>query len=126
MCLEAAERLRQSLGEMALLTNPLVNSYRRLAALREEGADREDFVRSSETGLQFFLADSSVNPYLALAAVLAAGFGEQEERTKIQKDIKRQELPSTLGEAVSVFSESAGMRKAAGRETVLLLCRNEA
>ena len=114
LCLEAAERLRQSLGEMALLTNPLVNSYRRLAALREEGADREDFVRSSATGLQFFLADSSVNPYLALAAVLAAGFGEQEERTKIQKDIKRQELPSTLGEAVSVFSESAGMRKLLG------------
>ena len=114
LCLGAAERLRQRLGELALVTNPLVNSYRRLAALRAEGAGREDFVQVSEKGVQFFLADSSVNPYLVLAAVLAAGFGEQEVRGQTVENSKGQGVPSTLGEAVFVFSESAVMRELLG------------
>ena len=96
------------------MTNPLVNSYRRLAALRAEGAGREDFVQVSEKGVQFFLADSSVNPYLVLAAVLAAGFGEQEVRVQTVENSKGQGVPSTLGEAVFVFSESAVMRELLG------------
>ena len=104
----AARRLREYLGELALVTNPTVNSYRRLAAMSCEEKKPDMLVEGTEEGIRFHMADPSANVYLALAAVLAAGFSEQPEAG--QEAL----LPSSLSEAAALFLQSAGMRHLMG------------
>ena len=100
----AARYLRGCLGELALVTNPTVNSYRRLAAMGDEKKYPEMLVEETEEGIRFNMADPSANLYLALAAVLSAGFFEQ------QGMCLEAGLPSSFLEASELFSRSAGMR----------------
>jgi glutamine synthetase len=76
-----------SADAMAALTNPTVNSYKRINAPRTTsgatwspnsitytGNNRTHMIRIPEAGrFEFRLADGSVNPYLLQAAILAAG-----------------------------------------------------
>ena len=106
----AARYLRGCLGELALVTNPTVNSYRRLAAMGDEKKDPEMLVEETEEGIRFNMADPSANLYLALAAVLSAGFFEQ------QGMCLEAGLPSSFLEASELFSRSAGMRRLMGNQ----------
>lgn len=116
---------------MTILTNPLVNSYKRLMPGYDAptyiawspGANRGQLIRipssrGSSTRLELRCPDSAVNPYLALAACLAAGLdgirqamnppkavtenivAMSEEEVKA-RGIRR--LPKTLGEAIEAF-----------------------
>lgn len=104
----AAGRLRGRLGELALVTNPTVNSYRRLAAMSCEEKRPDALVEETENGILFHMADPSANLYLALAAVLTAAFLEQQET---EQEIG---LPSSLSEAAVLFSRSAWMERMMG------------
>lgn len=71
--------------EMSLITNPLVNSYKRIVPGYEAPVDvtwspanrspliRVPAARGSGTRLEFRSPDPAANPYLALAVSLASG-----------------------------------------------------
>ena len=126
---------------MTLITNPLVNSYKRLVP----GFDAPSFiawsesnrspliripaVRGEDTRMELRYPDPSANPYLALAVCLASGldgikhkiqapdsvdcnlFNMSEEELQ-QRKIRR--LPLTLKEAVDCFKQDLYLQKVLG------------
>lgn len=128
--------------EMTILTNPLVNSYKRLVPgydapvyIAWSGkASRSPLIRipssrGENTRIELRCPDSAVNPYLALAACLAAGLDGIRKKmnppasvdTNIltmspeeMKVLGIERLPETLGEAIEEFRSSDFMRKVLG------------
>ena len=128
--------------EITMLTNPLVNSYKRLvpgydapvyvtwsAAANRSALIRIPCTRGSNTRIELRCPDSAVNPYLALASWLAAGLdGIKQEMeppksvdvnlfamTEEQMDaLGIEQLPETLGEALEAFEHSSFVRKVLG------------
>ena len=128
--------------EITMLTNPLVNSYKRLvpgydapvyvtwsAAANRSALIRIPCTRGSNTRIELRCPDSAVNPYLALAACLAAGLdGIKQEMeppksvdvnlfamTEEQMDaLGIEQMPETLGEALEAFEHSSFVRKVLG------------
>ena len=128
--------------EITMLTNPLVNSYKRLvpgydapvyvtwsAAANRSALIRIPCTRGSNTRIELRCPDSAVNSYLALAACLAAGLdGIKQEMeppksvdvnlfamTEEQMDaLGIEQLPETLGEALEAFEHSSFVRKVLG------------
>jgi glutamine synthetase len=130
--------------EMMLLTNQWVNSYKRLVPGFEapvytswSHTNNADLVRvpqhKPEMGnaarIEYRVPDSACNPYLAFAAVLAAGLegidGRYELPTAAERpavdmtDAERAErkiapLPNSLGDAITAFEGSALMRETLG------------
>ncbi|MEC9071590.1 MAG: hypothetical protein VX938_04385 [Myxococcota bacterium] len=122
--------------EITLVTNPTVNSYKRLvpgfaAPTRCTWADsgRGDLVRipalvASETTpssrLEYRVADPSCNPYLALASVLEAGLDGVDR--ELAPPPRRTEdgcqdgtpLPKHLSEAISAASDSELLKRVLG------------
>ncbi len=128
--------------EMVLLTNPLVNSYKRLIP----GYDAPNYIawsihsnrsaliripsaRGYNTRIELRCPDSSANPYLALAACLAAGLDGIEKKMTPPPSVNRniyamsreeraeagiEALPETLKEAMNAFEESSFMREVLG------------
>ena len=126
------------------LTNPLVNSYKRLASGHEAPAtiawaheSRSAFIRvphmsggRAETArVELRTTDPSCNPYLALAALLRAGLagiaGELMAPDPVEEPVYpfdvsertplgARPLPLTLGEAVQALSASALIRDVLG------------
>lgn len=114
------------LREMMIFTNPLVNSYKRLAAAKkplfhpefpagawEKGSDkivRMTGEKSGEYRLDVLYPDSSVNPYLALGSIVAAGLAGVAKESFPESDGETPEFPETLGEAIR-SCESGGLAK---------------
>lgn len=128
--------------EMVLLTNPLVNSYKRLIP----GYDAPNYIawsthsnrsaliripsaRGYSTRIELRCPDSSANPYLALAACLAAGLDGIEKGMTPPPSVDRniyamtreekaqagiEALPETLKEAMISFENSSFMREVLG------------
>lgn len=128
--------------EMAILTNPLVNSYKRLvpwydapvyvawSARSSRGPlIRIPSSRGENTRIELRCPDPSANPYLVLAACLAAGldgiknqmilpervdynlfFMEPEE----MKELGISRLPETLGDAIEAFRGNEFMMEVLG------------
>jgi glutamine synthetase len=123
------------------VTNPLVNSYKRLVPGYEAPVNvawshhnRSPMVRvparrEKGTRLELRMPDPAANPYLALAVQLAAGLDGVRRRAEppepIDKNIwtlsvrerrryKIQELPRDLGEAIGLCKRSAFVREALG------------
>jgi glutamine synthetase len=123
------------------VTNPLVNSYKRLVPGYEAPTNvawshhnRSPMVRvparrGKGTRLELRMPDPSSNPYLALAVQLAAGLdgikNEIDPPDPVDKNIfeltvrerrryKIQELPRDLGEATREFEKSDLMKEALG------------
>lgn len=116
---------------MTILTNPIVNSYKRLIpgydaptyigwspAAKRGQLIRIPSSRGESTRIELRSPDSAVNPYLALAACLAAGLdgikknmvppkalsvnvSSMDERE--WKELGISQLPKTLGEAIEAF-----------------------
>ncbi|MEO5511550.1 MAG: type I glutamate--ammonia ligase [Longimicrobiales bacterium] len=126
---------------MSAITNPLVNSYKRLVPGYEAPVNvawshrnRSPMVRiparrGKGTRLELRTPDPAANPYLALAIQLAAGLDgvrrKAEPPEPIDKNIytlsvrerrryKIQDLPRDLGEALSYFRRSSFVREALG------------
>ena len=123
------------------VTNPLVNSYKRLVPGYEAPVNvawshhnRSPMVRvparrGKGTRLEIRMPDPSANPYLALAVQLAAGLdgirNQMDPPDPVDKNIfeltvrerrryKIQELPKDLGEAIGEFQKSDLVKEALG------------
>jgi glutamine synthetase len=126
---------------MCAVTNPVVNSYKRLVAGFEAPVNvawshrnRSPMVRvparrEKGTRLELRMPDPSANPYLALAIQLAAGLDgihrKAEPPEPIDKNIwtlsirerrryRIQELPRDLGEAITLLKRSGFVRDTLG------------
>lgn len=126
--------------EMALITNPLVNSYKRLVPGYEAPTEltwtvnnqnslvRIPNVRGEETRIELRSPDASSNPYLVFAVCLAAGLDGIRRKlypakssdcsltASDQKAMNIENLPENLKEAIEAFEESAWIKEILGRE----------
>ena len=141
--------------ELTLVTNQWVNSYKRLVAGYEAPVyvtwarrNRSDLVRIPEykpgkemaTRIEYRAPDPACNPYLAFAAMLAAGLAgieheyplrepsegnvfEMTEEERIALDIDL--LPGTLDEAIRATEESELMRECLGEHVFESLLKNK-
>lgn len=124
----------EHIKEITVLTNPLVNSYKRLvpgydapvyiawsASSNRSPLIRIPSNRGGSTRIELRCPDSAVNPYLALAACLAAGLDgikrHLEPPASVDDNIYAMSydelkkrgigwLPETLGEALEIYAES--------------------
>jgi glutamate---methylamine ligase len=136
--------LMHSAASMAAITNPTVNSYKRINAppttsgatwspntITYAGNNRTHMIRIPDAGrFEFRLADGATNPYLLQAALLAAGLDglrnkrDPGKRLDINmytdghtvKDVKR--LPLNLLDALRSFETSDVLKAAFGEATV--------
>ncbi|MBO5372420.1 MAG: type I glutamate--ammonia ligase [Lachnospiraceae bacterium] len=109
---------------MALITNPIVNSYKRLipgydAPVRMDWSVnkyspliRIPAARGEETRIEFRGPDPSANPYLCLAVCLAAGLDGIKNQILPQKG--NEALPTNLGEALEAFEQDDYIKEVLG------------
>ena len=116
--------------EMALITNPLVNSYKRLVPgydapteLTWTENNQNSLVRIPVTrgeGIRVELRspDASANPYVVLAVCLAAGLDGIKNKITPTKssnlaaqDQQAEHLPETLKEAIDYFESSSWVKE---------------
>jgi len=130
--------------EFTAVTNPLVNSYKRLVPGYEAPVyiswarrNRSALVRvpmykpgkENATRLELRSPDPSANPYLAFACMLGAGLKGIEEKLELMPEATNnifnmsdaeleadgiKLLPGTLGEAIELFAESELMKEVLG------------
>jgi glutamine synthetase len=130
--------------EFCAITNPLVNSYKRLVPGYEAPTyvtwarrNRSAMVRvpmykpgkENATRVEFRSPDPSCNPYLAFAAMLGAGLKGIEEGLTLPAEASNNvfkmtdeelqaagivTLPKDLGEAIELFEQSALMKEVLG------------
>jgi glutamine synthetase len=124
-------------GEIALLLAPTVNSYKRYQAgtfaptgIAWSWDNRTAGFRVVGKGpslrVECRIPGADANPYLAYAALIAAGLDGIERRLdpgpSFQGDVYRAaelpRIPHTLGEAIESFERSAFVREALGEEVV--------
>jgi glutamine synthetase len=127
---------------LSCLTNPTVNSYRRLAAppttsgatwspggISFSGNNRTHMVRIPDgQRLELRLPDGAAHPYLLQAAVLAAGLdgiereldpGPRHDNDNYAEPLpasSSRRLPGSLGEALEAFAADAALRQGLGEE----------
>lgn len=134
--------LMEHMQGMALLTNPLVNSYKRLVHGYEAPthiawsvANRSPLIRipasrGEQTRVELRSPDPAANPYLALAVCLAAGLdgierkimppdqireniNEMSPQERMARGIKS--LPSNLGDAIMAFEQDEYIKGVLGQ-----------
>ncbi len=127
---------------MTLITNPLVNSYKRLvpgydapvtvswsSTSNRSALIRVPQGRTSGTRLEMRNPDATCNPYLAIALILAAGIEGIEKKMSAPKELSEnlghatyeqlrsssfETLPMTLGEAISACEEDPFVKEILG------------
>jgi len=126
---------------LCAITNPLVNSYKRLVPGHEAPTsiawserNRSPLVRvpagrGDETRIEMRLPDPSCNPYLALSVLLRAGLDGIEQRLdpgppvnkniyalsrRERRHLKIDDLPSTLSDALDALERNDLLRDALG------------
>ena len=128
---------------LCALTNPTVNSYKRINApvtasgatwspntVTWSGNNRTHMVRTPDSGrFEFRLADGAANPYLLQAAYLAAGLDGIENRIDPGKHsdedmyaegrkVRAKRLPLYLVDAVRALDRNKVLQQALGTEFV--------
>jgi glutamine synthetase len=133
--------LLEHADEMVAITNPLVNSFKRLtpgyeaptnvawSASNRSAMIRVPAKRGQSTRCELRIPDPSCNPYLALTVMLAAGMSGMAQNLTppppIQRNIyqmsvrdrrkhKVKELPGTLREALQIMKRSRVVKNALG------------
>ena len=144
---ELSEEARYFIGgllahskEMALITNPLVNSYKRLVPGYDAPTEltwtennqnslvRIPVTRGEGTRVELRSPDAAANPYLVFAVCLAAGLdginkkiyptksSSRELSETDQKTMKIENLPGNLNEAIDYFEQSDWIKEVLGTE----------
>ena len=137
--------IRDSVKGMCAVTNPLVNSYKRLTSGCDAPRDiiwttknhntllRIPFMRGEDTRIELRFPDPSANAYLTIALCMAAGldgiakhldpgaesarlFASRTEAEKAAAGIDH--LPDTLREAVAFMEEDSFVKMVLGQEFV--------
>jgi glutamine synthetase len=125
------------LRELTLLHAPNVNSYKRFAAesfaptVVAWGRDNRTCAlrvvgHGPATRMELRMPGADVNPYLSLAAIIAAGLrGLDDESATLEDAIEgnayasdRPRVPTTLRDAAELFEQSAVAREAFGEDVV--------
>lgn len=134
---------------MTAVTNPLVNSYKRLVPGYEapvyvawSTVNRSPLIRipaahGENTRVELRSPDSASNPYLALAVCLAAGLDGIKNKMQPPESVNRniyqmtekeiaelgiRQLPGTLGEALQEFAASGFMKQVLGEHVYHNYC----
>ncbi|MCI5528545.1 MAG: type I glutamate--ammonia ligase [Blautia sp.] len=126
--------------EMALITNPLVNSYKRLVPGYEAPTEltwttnnqnslvRIPGARGAATGIELRSPDAASNPYLVFAVCLEAGLDgikrkiyptKSSNRSLSESDQKAmniENLPENLKDAIACFEESDWVKEVLGKD----------
>ena len=126
--------------EMALITNPIVNSYKRLVPGYEAPTEltwtknnqnslvRIPGSRGMETRIELRSPDEAATPYMEFAVCLAAGLdginkkiyptksSSRELSETDQKTMKIENLPGNLNEAIDYFEQSDWIKEVLGTE----------
>lgn len=127
---------------MTILTNPLVNSYKRLIPgfdapiyiAWSPTSNRSSLIRipsprGESTRIELRCPDSAMNPYLALAACLSAGLDGIEKKIGLpacvegnmftmepeelrERNVER--IPETLGDAIEAYNGDSFMKEVLG------------
>lgn len=124
------------------ITNPTINSYKRLVPHHEAPAyvawsqqNRSALIRipaqrGLATRIELRSADPTTNPYLAMAVILAAGLKGIEDNLTVPKpvetnifdltdnereDLKINALPRSLSEAIDLFKNEPTIQSALGK-----------
>ncbi|MCD4739656.1 glutamine synthetase family protein [archaeon] len=123
--------------EITAITNPTINSYKRLSPGFEAPekicwgyGNRSALVRipaggGNKTRLEYRSPDPSANPFLALAVIIAAGMDGIRKgltpptpiKANAYKEGNFESLPSDLREALDCMEESSLVREALGEHT---------
>ena len=116
---------------MAAITNPIVNSYKRILtgfsapysiywATKGERALIKCHKDIAGTKVELRYPDPSANPYLAIAACIAAGLaGIKEQVNPGEENVPCSNLlPGNLNEAISLFEENSLMKETFGEDFV--------
>ncbi len=118
---------------MTLVTNPIVNSYKRLVpgydapvnvTWSSASANRGALIRiparrGGNTKIEIRNPDAICNPYLALALILAAGMEGIEKKMTPPPELSDQKgeadtLPLTLGEAIHAYKDDPFVKEVLG------------
>ncbi|SER49667.1 glutamine synthetase [Butyrivibrio fibrisolvens] len=125
---------------ISLVTNPLINSYKRLvpgydapinmtwtaSSANRTSLIRIPYKRGNKTRIELRNPDATCNPYLALALCIAAGLDGIEEEMLPPKQLSMQQaddnenaerfdtLPQTLGQAITAFTKDPLVKKVLG------------
>jgi glutamine synthetase type III len=136
--------IMHSADALCAITNPMVNSYKRINApptlsgatwapnsVTYAGNNRTHMIRIPDAGrFELRLADGAANPYLLQAAVLAAGLdGMRNARdpgkrldinmyTEREKAASAKKLPLNLLDALRALEQSSVLKYAFGEETL--------
>ena len=117
--------------EMSLITNPLVNSYKRLVPgfcaptelswtyNNQASLVRIPETRGEERRIELRSPDASANPYLVLAVCLAAGMDGIKNKIlpeKAGENPNPKRLPETLKDAIDLFENSRWVREVLGED----------
>ena len=139
---ELSEEARYFIGgllahsrEMALITNPIVNSYKRLVPGYDAPTEltwtehnqnslvRIPVTRGEETRVELRSPDAASNPYLVLAVCFAAGLDGIRNKISPAKssniaspDQAPEHLPETLKDAIELFENSEWIRGVLGED----------
>jgi glutamine synthetase len=140
-CLHYIGGLLRHARAFCAITNPLVNSYKRLVpgfeaptniAWSEKNRSpliRVPAPRGEATRIELRMPDPSCNPYLAFAVMLRAGLDGIDQKIdpgppvnkniykmsqRERRHLRIEELPATLAEALDVFEKSELMRDTLG------------
>ena len=123
-------------GAMCIITNPLVNSYKRInsgfeapkeIAWTEKNQNALLRLRSrigDDTKVEIRYPDSATNPYLALALIITAGLDGIENKIdagKTYSELKEEnveimQLPGTLREAIGACQDDEILKDTLGKE----------
>ncbi|MCR5655958.1 MAG: type I glutamate--ammonia ligase [Butyrivibrio sp.] len=130
---------------MTLVTNPLVNSYKRLvpgydapinvswtsSPTNHSALIRIPSMNKSDARVEIRNPDAACNPYLALALILAAGLdgisNKMTPQDELQEDLKNKTddelrntkfdtLPETLGEAIDAYKNDDFVKEVLGEQ----------
>ena len=127
-------------GEISLITNQWVNSYKRLHGGGEAPTfanwgqgNRDALVRvpmykpnkENSTRVEFRSPDSACNPYLAYAVMLAAGLKGVAQGYELKDESKPVPLPANLSEAIVAMESSALVRETLGEHVFEYVLRNK-
>jgi glutamine synthetase len=128
---------------MTLVTNPIINSYKRLVpgydapvnlSWSKSSANRSALIRipsqrGQDTSIELRNPDATCNPYMALALILAAGMDginkKLEPQNELQEDLNGktddeirnssfETLPQTLGEAIDAYKNDEFVKSVLG------------
>lgn len=119
---------------MSAVTNPVVNSYKRIlngleapCMINWSSESKNTLVRVrkifDDTKLDLRFPDAASNPYLALAVCIAAGLDGIENKTEpgaeyTTKSVKAKAMPDNLKEAVTAFKSDKLVKNVLGEELV--------